>query len=92
MSELEMYNQFCKPQFDTVEKNQDAMAKDISKIQVRLFNGMGKSIERIERDVADMKQERNRWNRSKARIARDVLLLMVGSGGLAGYIIPLLTK
>jgi len=92
MSELEMYNQFCKPQFDTIAENQEAMAEDIGKIQVKLFNGMGTSIDIIQKDVAEMKKERERWNQSKARLARDVLLFLVGSGGLAGYIIPLLTK
>ena len=86
------YAQFCKERFQTLEANQGIMTTELTEIKVRLFNGFGDTIIATQKDIAEMKKWREGWNRSKARFARDVLLMLLGAGGVASYVLPLIFK
>ena len=87
MSEIDVYNNFCGPRFKSLEDNQRDMSEEIHEVREKLFNGMSDAIVRMSEDMADMKKERESWNRSKARFVRDLLLMLVGAGGIVSLLI-----
>ena len=90
MSDTDLYDKFCGPRFKELEEKQKVIADDVGSIKVRLFNGLGDAIMATQADVAEMKKWRESWNRSKARFARDFLLMLLGAGGVASYVLPLI--
>lgn len=87
MSDVDVYTNFCGPRFKSLEDNQKDMSEEIHEVREKLFNGMSDAIVRMSEDMAEMKKERERWNRSKARLIRDILLMLVGSGGIVSLVL-----
>ena len=70
-----------------LENNQNVMSEDIHAIREKLFDGMSDALISMSKDISEMKQEREKWNKSKARLVRDVLLMLLGSGGIVSLIL-----
>jgi len=92
LSEVEVYSTFCSHRFRKLEENQDIMSDDIKAVREKLFDGMSDALISMSKDIAEMKEEREKWNKSKARIVRDVLLMLLGSGGIVSLILMELWK
>lgn len=86
MSEHEMYNSVCKPQFDGIMKDCAEIKIDVGLIKTKVYNGFGDSIARngakidaLEKNVETRldKMDNRQW-------ATLIMLFMI----LAGILIP----
>jgi len=80
LSDLDVYERICVPRFAAIEANQKELSDDVHAIREKLFNGLSGAIERIEASTAERK-------RSKALMIRDVILTLLGSGGIVSLIL-----
>jgi dGTP triphosphohydrolase len=87
LSDLDVYERICVPRFATIEKNQEKLADDVHEIREKLFNGMDKSIVTIEKTLVDMATDQKQRKRSRALWARDLILTLLGSGGIMSLIL-----
>ena len=89
---LEVYRTMCDKRFSNIEEKQDAMATDITAIKVKMFNGYSHSIESIQADIKEMRKEAEGRKRSRSLLVRDVILTLLGSGGIISMILMQLLK
>lgn len=84
---IEVYRDFCNPRFGEIERNQEQMQRDISDIKIKLFNGMSSSIAEIKDDMKEMRATQEKRKRSRSLWVRDIILTLLGSGGIISLII-----
>ena len=84
---IEVHEKMCLPRFEKIEGNQKEMQRDIGVIREKIFNGFSDSIARIESDVSEMKQREEKRKRSRALMVRDIMLALIGGGGIISLVI-----
>lgn len=87
MDQIEVYRTMCDIRFSNIERKQDSMAEDINAIKVKIFNGYAKAIGRIEEDIKEMRVEATSRKRSRSLLIRDVILTLLGGGGIISFVL-----
>jgi len=55
VDENQVYTKFCKARFEALESHQDQIAKDVSAIREKVFNGYGSAIDGLREDVKSLR-------------------------------------
>ncbi len=84
---MQVHRDVCLPKFKKLEDNQDKLQEDVSKIREKLFNGMSEALVSMKDDIKDMKMRDENRKRSRSLLVRDVLLTLVGGGGLVSMVL-----
>lgn len=85
---MDVYTTICAPRFKTIEDRQEAMLKDVGDIKQKLFNGMSDALVDIRSDIKDMKETQEKRKRSRSLWVRDIILTLLGSGGIISFLLP----
>lgn len=91
-TELKVYHEICKDRFDKLESELDGVRDTVGAIHAKIFNGHTHAIAEIQSDINAMKQTAEVRKRSKALFARDIILTLLGSGGIVSLILMQLFK
>ena len=91
-TELKVYHEICKDRFDKLEGELDGVRETVVAIREKIFNGHTHAIMGIQADINEMKQATKERKRSKALFARDIILTLLGSGGIVSLILMQLFK
>ena len=87
LSDLDVYERICIPRFAAIEANQKELTDDIHAIREKLFNGFSERMDKMGESVDKMNEREENRKRSRALIIRDVLLAVIGGGGILSLII-----
>jgi SUMO ligase MMS21 Smc5/6 complex component len=86
-TELKVYHEICKDRFDKLENELDDVKSVVGAIREKIFNGHTHAIMEIQADIKSMRESAEVRKRSKALFARDVILTLLGSGGIVSLIL-----
>ena len=86
-TELKVYHEICKDRFDKLEGELDEVKETVGAIREKIFNGHTHAIMGIQADINAMKQSSKVRKRSRALFARDIILTLLGSGGIVSLIL-----
>jgi hypothetical protein len=91
-TELKVYHGICKDRFDKLETEIDDVKSTVGAIREKIFNGHTRAIDGIQSDIREMRQAAGERKRSRALFVRDIILTLLGSGGIASLILMQLFK
>jgi CRISPR/Cas system CMR-associated protein Cmr1 (group 7 of RAMP superfamily) len=86
-ADLKVYQTVCKDRFTKLETEIDAINVTVGEIHAKIFNGHTHAIESIQNDMREMKQLAEVRKRSRSLFVRDVILTLLGSGGIISLIL-----
>ena len=86
-ADLKVYQTVCKDRFNKLETDIDKVNVAVGEIHAKIFNGHTHAIENIQNDMREMKQLAEVRKRSRSLFVRDVILTLLGSGGIISLIL-----
>ena len=86
-TELKVYHEICKDRFDKLEGELDGVRETVGEIRQKIFNGHTHAIESIQTDIKSMREATEVKKRSRSLFVRDVILTLLGGGGIVSLIL-----
>ena len=87
MPNMGIYKGVCEPKFEKIEAGQKELSEDIRVIREKLFNGFSERVERIDAAVTQINEREEMRKRSRSSVIRNVVLSLIGTGGIISLII-----
>ena len=87
MPDLDIYEKICSGRFTSIENRQTTMAADVTAIREKIFNGHSSAITPIQEDIKRMREISEQRKRSKSLFIRDIILTLLGGGGIISMIL-----
>jgi len=91
-SELQVYETVCKDRFTKIETDIDTVKVAVGEIHAKIFNGHTHAIEGIQNDMREMKELDKVRKRSRSLFVRDIILTLLGSGGIISLVLMQIFK
>ena len=87
MPDLDTYTTICNGRFNAIEETNRKIADNVTEIKQKIFNGHSEAITSIQNDIRAMREGAEKRKRSKSLFARDIILTLLGSGGIVSLIL-----